>query len=150
MASKELEIYSVVGCDLDYSTDDGDVCIYRLELRRYYCDVDEIEDGVYRFVDDWEDEQTGTMQELFELQEEGEEIFTMGDIDEEVYVYDEGIYQETPIDDDDYDTKWGSEDFFISKEDALKHYRGVIEFAKNRKHSAGIYVNLLFYSSSPR
>ena len=47
MASKELEIYSVVGCDLDYSTDDGDVCIYRLELRRYYCDVDEIEDGVY-------------------------------------------------------------------------------------------------------
>ena len=85
MASKELEIYSVVGCDLDYSTDDGDVCIYRLELRRYYCDVDEIEDGVYRFVDDWEDEQTGTMQELFELQEEGEEIFTMGDIDEEEY-----------------------------------------------------------------
>jgi len=32
MASKELEIYNVVGCDLDYITDDGDVCIYRLEL----------------------------------------------------------------------------------------------------------------------
>ena len=150
MASKELEIYSVVGCDLDYSTDDGDVCIYLLELRRNYCDVNEIDDGVYRFVDDFEDEHTGTMQELFELQQEGEEIFTMGDIDEEEFVYDGGIHQEPPIDDDDYDTKWGSEEFFISKEDALKHYKEEIEFAKNRKHSSGIYVNLLWYSSSPR
>ena len=41
MVNIELEIYSVVGCDLDYSTDDGDVCIYRLEFRSHYCDVEE-------------------------------------------------------------------------------------------------------------
>ena len=47
MVNKELEIYSVVGCDLDYTSDDGDVCIYRLELRTHYCSVDETDDGVY-------------------------------------------------------------------------------------------------------
>jgi hypothetical protein len=149
MVNKELEIYSVVGCDLDYTSDDGDVCIYRLELRTLHCSVDETDDGVYCFKSDYGDELTGTIQELFELQEEGEEIFTMLDADEE-YVFDEGIYQEPPIDDDDYDTKWGREEFFISKEDALKHYKEELEFAKNRKHSAGININLLWYSSNPR
>lgn len=147
--NKELEIYSVVGCDIDYSTDDGDICIYRLELRSHYSDVEETDDGVYRFESDWGDEHTGTMQELFELQQDGEEIFTMLDTDEE-YVFDEGIHEVLPIDDDDYDTKWGSEEFFITKDEALKRYKEELEFAKNRKHSAGIYINLLWYSSSPR
>ena len=149
MVNIELEIYSVVGCDLDYSTDDGDVCIYRLEFRSHYCDVEETDDGIYSFESDFGDEHSGTMQELFELQEEGKEIFTLLDTDEE-YVFNEGIYQESPIDDDDYDTKWSREEFFINKEDALKHYKEELEFAKNRKHSAGIYINLLWYSSSPK
>ena len=67
MVNKELEIYSVVGCDLDYTSDDGDVCIYRLELRTLHCSVDETDDGVYCFKSDYGDELTGTIQELFEL-----------------------------------------------------------------------------------
>ena len=150
MANKGLEIYSVVGCDLDYSTDDGDVCIFRLELRSHYANGEETEDGVYRVEDEYGDEHIGTMQELFELQEDGEPIFTIDDFDEE-YVFDEEIHQEPPFDyDDDYDTKWFTEYFFISKEEALKHYKEEIENAKKKKHIAGDYTNLLWYSSSPR
>ena len=58
MVNKELEIYSVVGCDLDYTSDDGDVCIYRLELRTLHCSVDETDDGVYCFKSDYGDELT--------------------------------------------------------------------------------------------
>tara|TARA_B100000787_G_scaffold141091_1_gene110149 strand:+ start:2525 stop:2977 length:453 start_codon:yes stop_codon:yes gene_type:complete len=150
MANKELEIYSVVGCDLDYSKDNGDVCIYRLEFRSHCSDVEEIEDGVYRFESDWGDEHTGTMKELFELQEDGEEVFSISHLDEE-YVFDEEIHQESPIDDEDCNINWDGEEFFISKEEAIKYYKEQLESAKNLKHSEGsAYENLLWYSASPR
>lgn len=46
--------------------------------------------------------------------------------------------------------KWDNEDFFINKEDALKYYKEELEYAKDRKHTAGEYINLPWYYSSPR
>jgi len=49
MKITNLKIYSVVGCDMDYYSDDGNICIYRLHFRTYYVEVEETEKGIYKF-----------------------------------------------------------------------------------------------------
>ena len=149
MAQKELTIYSVVGCDLDFITNNGDVCVYRIELRTLNCEAELLDNSKFKVESEWGDEHIGTIQELMEIQEDGEEIFTVSDVSEE-YIFDEGTHPEPPIDDDGYDVKWGSEEFFIEKEKAIEFYKEEIEGLKYLKHSAGVYANLIWYSSSPR
>ena len=148
METKYLEIFSVVGCDMDYETDDGDICIYRIDFRMYSVKVEVKEEGIYEFESDWGEVYKGTLEELLELQLDGEEVFSIDDVQEE-YVYDEALHQEPPIE-DDYDTKWGSEEFFISKDEASKYCRDLANNAKTIRCSGGMYEGMLTYYSDPR
>ena len=152
MAGTYLEIYSVVGCDMNFETDDGDVKIYRLEFRNYSIadEAEEVEEGIYKVESELGDEHTGSLKELFELHQDGEEIFTFNDIEDEKCVYDKEVHEEPPIDDDDYEIYWDREEFFINKEEALQFYKKKLNIAKEDKCDVGRDNGLISYYSKPR
>jgi hypothetical protein len=138
-----LQIYGVVGCDLDYTTEGGDICVFRIDFKTYETEAEEIKDGVFKVTTLWGDEHTGTIEELLELHTEGQEIFEVNNLEDE-YAYDGGIHQEPPID-EDYETDWDSEEFFINKEEALKYYKDELNSA-----AAQNINGIPSYSSKPK
>ena len=145
MKITNLKIYSVVGCDMDYYSDDGNICIYRLHFRTYYVEVEETGKGIYKF-DSYGDEFTGNLEEFLEEHENSGDIFSILDDDCE-YVYDGNIHSVTPIDDEYYNTKWESEEFFISKEESMKFYNKELE---SYRHSKDFNTDKYEYFSKPR
>jgi len=139
-----LEIYSVVGCDLDYDTDEGDYCVFRIDFKNHVAEAKKIKDGIFKVTNSMGEEYIGTERELFEFHaNDGYSIFEPQDFEEE-FAYDGSIHQEPPSD-EDYETDWGSEEFFINKEEALKYY-------KKELNSAADYINegVYYYSSKPK
>ncbi|MDA8904611.1 hypothetical protein N9I95_02030, partial [Flavobacteriaceae bacterium] len=138
--SEELYIYSAVGCSMDYvvdgySTDKPnlDICVYRIELRIFCADVKEIKDGVYKLKDLIGDDHLGTLEELVEFQNNGEEIFDLTDVENKIYVYDGVEHNEPPTENEVEHVKWYSEEFFSSKDKALKYIEGELIEAKNNQ-----------------
>ncbi|MDB2321642.1 hypothetical protein N9V34_01850 [Flavobacteriaceae bacterium] len=138
--SEELYVYSAVGCSMDYVVDgysadkpNLEIRVYRIELRKYCAEIKEIKDGVYKVEDLIGDDHLGTLEELVEFQNNGEEIFDLIDVENEIYVYDGEEHDEPPTENEVEHVKWYSEEFFSSKDKALKYIKEELIDAKNNQ-----------------
>ena len=129
-----LSIYSVVPCDLDYSEENYDACVCRIELRIFDVNIKDKKGEIYTVENDVDEEYSGTKDELFRIHTEEEEVFTMNDIIEEKYVYNGKILEDSPFD-DNYDTKWRMEEFFMSKKEAYDYFQKTLEEFINEEDS---------------
>ena len=143
MKSVFIEIYGVVGCDLDYSTDDGDYCVFRIDFKTYEAEAKEIKDGVFSVTNSMGEENVGTIEELLEEHLSNDNSFEGLDMEDE-YAYDGSIHQEPP-NDEDYETDWDSEEFFTKKEEALKYYKDELD-----RSAAYMNNGIHYYSSKPK
>ena len=129
-----LTIYSVVPCDLDYSEENYDACVCRVDFKNFDVNIKDKKGEIYTVENDIDEEYSGTKDELFLLHSEGEEIFTMNDIIEEKYVFNGKILDDSPFD-DNYDTNWHMEEFFMSKKEASDYFQKTLEEFINEKDS---------------
>ena len=127
-------IFSVVGCDMDWTNKENkDCCAYRLDFREYSANVINQKGAVYTVESEFGESYTGTKEELIEIHNDEGGIFYDMDIIQEMYVFQgETINEyEWEIVDEPTDIYWRNEFEFDNYEEAEKYFKEDLENAKS-------------------
>ena len=128
-------IFSVVGCDLDWTNEENkDCCAYRLEFREYSANVINQEGAVYTVESEFGESYTGTKEELIEIHNDEGDIFYdigIGALNE-MYVFQGEISEDEPTEDEPTDIYWRNEYFFDNYEEAEIYFKEDLENAKSK------------------
>lgn len=132
--SKYLQVWGVLSSLMSFnvSENDVDLVIYRTELRNYIHskNVNEIRKGIFEIENNNGEKFTGTVEELVEMQNEGEDIFELNSTDNEWYINDGEEIEHIP-DEEPYHIKWRSEIFFPTITKAIDFIKKDLKEAKN-------------------
>ena len=138
-----LSIFSVVGCDLNWTNEENkDCCAYRLDLRDYSANVINQEGAVYTVESEFGESYTGTKEELIKIHNDLEfdgdgSIFYDMDISDVMYVFQGKIYAEDTedgerLEDATTDIYCRNEYFFDNYEEAEIYFKEDLENAKSK------------------